>query len=221
MRSFAPFALLVALVAAPPSGSAQGAARTDPFAVLETAGRTYRAATALCADFRQTLTVPLLGEERAGRGRLCTKQPGLFSMRFTEPRGDVLLADGTYLWMYTPSTDARQVLRWRMTQGPRGVDFYREFLDSPRQKYRAEYKGRETVAGRAAHRILLTPMQRAPYRSADIWIDAQGAQLRQVQIREENGSVRTVTLSAVDARTAPPKGAFTFTPPAGTQVISR
>ncbi len=193
----------------------------DAFALLESAGKAYRAANGLCADFRQTLSVPLLGEDRVGSGRLCTRQPGLFSMRYTDPAGDLLLADGTWMWMYTPSSDAKQVLRWRMTQGPRGVDFYKEFLESPRQKYRAAYKGRETVVGESVHHIVLTPVQPAPYRTAEVWIDGDGVQLRQVQIREANGSVRTVTLTAVDARSVPGADAFTFTPPAGAQVITR
>jgi outer membrane lipoprotein-sorting protein len=220
MRTLTSLALSV-LLAAPCSAAAQAAARPDAFAVLESAGKTYRVTSALCADFRQTLSVPLLGQNISGRGRLCSKQPGLFSMRFTEPAGDLYLADGTWLWMYTPSTDKKQVLRWRMAQGPRGVDFYREFLDAPRQKYRADYRGRETIDGKAAHRIQLTPLQAAPYRNADVWIDVTGALLRQVQIREENGSVRTITLAATDARTPPPAAAFTFAPPTGTQVITR
>lgn len=221
VRVFASLALLSALLAHAPSARAQASSRPDAFAVLESAGRTYRSAASLCTDFRQTLAVPLLGDERTGRGRLCTKQPGLFSMRFTEPRGDLLLADGTWMWMYTPSTDVKQVLRWRIAQGPRGVDFYREFLDAPREKYRAEYKARETVGGKATHRLHLTPVRPAPYKDADVWVDVDGARLRQVQLREENGSVRTITLGPTEARSAPPAGVFSFTPPAGTQVITR
>lgn len=213
-------ALLALLTLVPPGGAAQNKA-ADPFALLEAAGKTYRATSALCADFHQTLAVPLLGQERKGSGRLCTKKPAFFSMRFTEPRGDLVLADGTWFWYYTPSTDTRQVLRWRMSQTPRGMDFYQEFLDAPRSRYKAVYKGRETIGGRAVDRIQLTPVAPAPYKDADVWLDAQGSLLRQVQLREENGSVRTVTLGATDTKSAPPAGAFSFTPPAGTQVISR
>lgn len=210
-------ALLLALLA--PVGVA-GQAAPDPFAVIEAAGKAYRATPGMCADFTQRLSIPLLGQDRVGKGKLCTRQPGLFSMRYSDPAGDLLLADGTYMWMYNPSTDVKQVLRWRMAEGPRGVDFHAEFLDAPRRKYRAEYKGRETVAGKAAHRVLLTPLQAAPYRQAEVWIDVAGSVLRQVVIREENGSTRTVTMTAVDAA-APAASAFAFTPPSGAQVITR
>jgi outer membrane lipoprotein-sorting protein len=210
---------LSALLAAPSQTSAQAAARPDAFALLEAAGLDYQKRSAgTCAEFRQALSVPLLGEERVGRGRLCSRPPGFFAMRFTEPAGDLLVADGTWFWVYTPSADAKQVLKWRLHQGPRGVDFYREFLDQPRSKYRAEYKGREDVDGKATHRVAVTPLAAAPYRSAELWVDVSAPTLRQIRIREENGSVRTVTLGASGA---PTDGVFTFTPPAGTQVITR
>jgi outer membrane lipoprotein-sorting protein len=210
---------LLALAAAPTWAAAQASTRPDAFAVIEAAGADYQKRSAgLCSEFRQTLTVPLLGEERNGRGRLCSRTPGFFAMRFAEPAGDLLVADGTWFWMYTPSTDKKQVLKWRLNQGPRGVDFYREFLEQPRQKYRAEYKARETVDGKATHHVVLTPLAAAPYRSADLWFDVTGSALRRIRIQEENGSVRTITLGA---SAAPPQGVFSFSPPAGSQVITR
>ena len=139
----------------PPSGAwAQGSnSAPDPLAVLEEAGRAYHAVPAVCAEFRQTLTVPLLDEDRAGRGRLCSQPPDRFAMRFAEPPGDLVVADGRWLWLYQPSADARQVLRSELVGGPRGIDFYREFLAAPRTKSRAEYRGRATLDGRAARAV--------------------------------------------------------------------
>lgn len=211
-------AILLSFVVAPVSALSQS---IDAFALLESAGRVYQASTGMCADFKQVLSVPLLGEDIKGEGRLCARQPGLFSMRFTEPRGDVLLADGTWFWVYRPSSEPRQVLRSALATGPRGVDFYSEFLDAPRDKYRAEYRGQDTIAGNAMHRISLTPSHPAPYRSAVLWVESAVSLLRKVEITEENGSVRTVTLGAVDV--SPHLGAdtFRFTPPIGARVITR
>jgi outer membrane lipoprotein-sorting protein len=211
-------AILLSFVVAPVSALSQS---IDAFALLESAGRVYRASTGMCADFKQVLSVPLLGEEIKGEGRLCSRQPGLFSMRFTEPRGDVLLADGTWLWVYRPSSEPRQVLRSALATGPRGVDFYSEFLDAPRDKYRAEYRGQDTITGNAVHRIALTPSHPASYRSAVLWIESAVSLLRKVEITEENGSVRTVTLGAVDVSPHLGADAFRFTPPEGAHVITR
>jgi outer membrane lipoprotein carrier protein len=201
--------------------AAKPAQTPDPFGVLEAAGKVYRGSSGICADFQQTLVVPLLGQDVKGRGKLCTRPPGLFSMRFTEPKGDVYLADGTSLWMYRPSADAKQVIKLALASGPRGVDFYSDFLDSPRSKYKAEYRGKPTVDGKAMHQIALTPLQKTSYRSAVLWIGAQDSLLRKVEITEENGSVRTVTLASIVLGPKLAADAFRFTPPAGAQVISR
>jgi outer membrane lipoprotein carrier protein len=217
MRKFAFFVLAVAVLQAPVA--AQTA--PDPFAPLEAASRVYRGAAAVCSDFRQVLSVPLLGEDRTGVGRLCSRQPNKFSMRFTQPAGDLVVADGSWLWVYQPSSDAKQVLRAALATGPRGIDFYAEFLDAPRTKYKAELEARETIDGRSLDHVVLTPLRAAPYRTAELWIDPQGAHVRKVVIREENGTVRTITLSAVQANPTLAADVFSFTPPTGAQVITR
>ena len=211
-------AILLAIVVAPVSAQGQ---TPDAFELLEAAGRVYRASPGMCATFQQVLSVPLLGEDITGEGNLCTQQPGLFSMRFAEPAGDVLVADGKWFWVYRPSSDPRQVLKSELASGPRGVDFYSEFLNAPRDKYRAEYGGIETVAGKSLHRVALTPLHPAPYRSAVLWIESAASLLRKVEITEENGSVRTVTLGAVDGNTPIEAETFRFTPPDGARVITR
>jgi outer membrane lipoprotein-sorting protein len=113
------------------------------------------------------------------------------------------------------------VLRATLATGPRGIDFYAEFLDSPRTKYRAEHRGRETVDGRSMDHVVLTPLQPAPYRTAELWIDPQGAHVRKVVIREENGTVRTIALGAVQVNPTLAGDVFSFAPPTGAQVITR
>ena len=74
---------------------------------------------------------------------------------------------------------------------------------------------------RALDHVVLTPLRAAPYRTAELWIDPQGAQVRKVVIREENGTVRTITLGAVQANPSLGADVFSFTPPTGAQVITR
>jgi outer membrane lipoprotein carrier protein len=185
---------------------------------METAARRYTAAASLCADFVQTLSVPLLNEERSGRGRLCQAQPDRFAMRFTDPVGDAVVVDGTWVWIYYPSMDPRQVLRFPMARAPGGFDFHREFLEDFDTKYDLRLEGSEAVTGRTAYRIRLSPKTAASYQAALVWVEADGV-VRQVRVEEENGSVRTVTLDHVDLNAQPPAGWFTFTPPAGAQIV--
>lgn len=201
----------------PSRGSAQEA---DAYAVLERAAERYAAIRTFCADFHQVLDVPLLGQRREGTGRLCQRRPDLFSMRFTDPPGDLVVVDGENAWVYTPSRDPDQVLKAPASAAGGRLDFHREFLESPRTRYEAEGQGTDTVAGTATRRILLRPREPDRYREAVVWIDGDGF-LRQVEIREENGSVRTVTLTSLQVDPAVPEGTFSFTPPPGTRVVSR
>jgi len=213
-------ALAAGLLCALPS-LAGAQARAGPqaaAALLDKAAKLYGESSSLCAEFTQHLSVPLLREEREGRGRLCQERPNRFAMRFSDPPGDAVVVDGTWVWVYTPSAAPGQVLRFPMAGAPGGFDFHREFLEDWAAKYRVSAEGPEAVGGRPTQRVRLVPRAGATYQAAVVWIDAEGV-LRRIQVEEENGSVRTVTLTSVEIGAAPPAGWFTFTPPPGAQVI--
>jgi outer membrane lipoprotein-sorting protein len=189
-------------------------------AVLYEAGARYEGVETLCADFSQRLEIPLLGDERTGSGRMCQASPNLFAMRFTDPERDLIVVDGESVWVYFPSTDPKQVLRASADHSAGGRDFHREFLVAPESKYDVTYEALEDLAGGRAHRIRMIPKGGAAYRAAVVWIDRTEPILRQVRIEEENGSVRTITLTNVRFDAAPGAGWFRFTPPPGALVIS-
>lgn len=197
---------------------AQDSARA--MAALEQAAERYGGLRVVCADFRQVLTVTLLGERRESRGELCQRQPNLFFMRFTEPMGDEVVADGTHFWVYYASVNPDQVVRLPLDPSRGGLDFYREFLDQPREKYRATMEGEDSVAGRRALRIRLDPLADRGYRSARVWIDPVEHLIRRVEISENNGTVRDITLESV--RLDPPVGRedFSFRIPPGVTVVT-
>ena len=192
----------------------------DPYVVLDEASARFATIQSLCADFRQVLDVRLLQERREGTGRLCQERPGLFSMRFDDPAGDMVVVDGESAWMYTPSRDPNQVIRTKVSAATKRLDLHSEFLESPRERYVAEYEGADTVAGVQTTRILLRPRERTSYREAVVWIGPDNL-LRQVEIREENGSVRTVTLLTNEPGVDVPPATFRFSPPPGARVMER
>lgn len=194
---------------------------SSPLALMEEAGARYRTIDAFCATFRQTLEVPLLGETHESRGTLCQAQPDLFAMRWTEPEGDRIIADGQFFWVYYPSADAGQVLQFSMTMRPGGLDFHREFLEDPGEKYELEYVGEEALGGRRAHVIGAKPLQRSAFTEARLWLDAERSLILQARIGMENGSVRTVTLSDISLNPPEDPARFRFVVPSGAQVIRR
>ena len=211
------FAILGLLLGIP-ALSAQDA---TALALMEDAGARYRAVSGFCATFEQTLAVPILEETTFSKGSLCQESPNLFAMRFSDPEGDLLVADGESFWVYYPSSDPRQVLQFDMEVRPGGVDFHREFLEAPEGKYRLEYLGEETLSGRGTHLISLVPFEPSGFQEARIWLDSQRSLILQVRIGMENGSVRTVTLSDIQLNPPADPHRFRFVPPSGAQVIRR
>lgn len=222
------FAALAALVLAGPASPASAQSTPDALEILRAAEARYEPIDEMCASFEQRLVVPLLDQEVGGRGRLCQRSPNLFSMRFTEPEGDLIVVDGSHLWLYTPSRAPKQVLKAPVgpagaggSAAPGGVlDFQREFLSDPGTKYAATLGDTARIGAETAQAVSLVPKVDQRYRLAVVWIGQASGMIRRVELHEENGSVRTVTLSDIDTKPTIPEGTFSFTPPPGTQVIT-
>jgi outer membrane lipoprotein carrier protein len=194
---------------------------SEALTLMEEAEARYREIPLFCATFDQSLEVPLMGETHVSKGEICQAQPDLFSMRWSDPAGDAVVADGESFWVYYPSADPRQVLQFSMEVRPGGLDFHREFLEEPGRKYRLSYVGEESVTGRPAHVISARPREPAAFTEARLWLDRDRLLILQIRIGMENGSVRTLTLSDIDLDPPPDPGRFRFTPPPGAQVIRR
>ena len=200
------------------SGAPVGAQQGGP-EVLEAAAARYGAASSVCADFVQLRAVPLLRQEVTQTGRLCSADPNLFAMRFTDPAGNVIVSDGASQWIYRPSDNPGQVFRAEVGQDTGGLDFYRELLEDPGAKYEVTCVSTEEISGRPLQRLCLRPRVPARDRPDVIWVDATSSVIRRIHFREENGSERTITLSNIVFDRAPPEGWFVFTPPSGAVII--
>ena len=95
----------------PPSAVAQQSEAPEVRDLLSRAEQVYDGLTSMQAQFDQTIEIALLGRKRTGSGTWYQKGPGRFKMDFTDPAGDVIVADGASLWLYYPSTHPGQVIR--------------------------------------------------------------------------------------------------------------
>ncbi len=213
-------ALLLTLLAVGSGPVAAQDSSSDPAAVMTAAAERYGQIGTVCAQFVQQLNVPLLGSNQESRGTLCQRQPNLFAMDFRQPEGDRIVADGQHFWIYFRSQNPDQVIQLPVDPSRGGMDFYREFLDEPLQKYSMKLEGREPVGGTPTVRIQLTPRMNRGYQGATVWIDPASDLIRKVEIVESNGTVRTLTLSDVRVDPTINDQTFRFTVPAGVQVIS-
>jgi outer membrane lipoprotein carrier protein len=204
-----------------PSPQAPAQAAADARQILERVERTYAGIRSLEADFVQQLRVPLLGSDQQSRGRFYQRQPDRLLMRFSEPAGDVIVADGRHLWMYYPSVDRNQVLRASLAQAGGSIDFQREFIQDANQRYAAVLTGAETVDGRATHVLDLTPRTPSGYRSVRIWVDQQNSLVRRFEVVEQNDSMRRIELRNLRQNVNLDDALFRFTVPQGAQVFDQ
>lgn len=207
--------------AAAPATPEEKASQDRAAEILTQAERAARGIRSLEADFTQTLNVPLLSSNQRSTGKLYQRKPDRFLMRFSDPEGDVIVADGRHFWLYYPSTDRTQVIRTSIAAGGESVDLQQQFLSNPNQRFVATLAGEESVGGRRAHVLTLVPRGASPYKILKVWVDKDDYLVRRFEMTEENNSVRTVEMRNLRTNHALPDNLFTFTPPAGTQVFDQ
>jgi outer membrane lipoprotein carrier protein len=214
----------VLFVATLVGASAASSSAQSPNAVLDRAVRAYKSVKTIRASFTQTITNPLLGQTVNSAGEVVQRRPNHVSVRFTDPAGDRIVADGKWVWFYLPSSTPGQVVRSRITNNGSGSpDLTAQFLGTPASRFEVSALGREKVNGRTAHVISLVPKPGidAPFTKAVIWVDSADALIRQFELTEPSEIVRRVTIQKLTLNPTIPASAFQFKPPSGTKVIEQ
>lgn len=196
-------------------------AKVDANELLARVERTAAGIRTLQADFVQNLRVPLLGTDKVSRGKLYQRKPDRFLMKFSDPAGDVMVADGRHFWLYYPSNDKTQVIRTSIAQGGEQADFQKQFLSNATARFNATLAGEEVVDGRPAWALTLVPKGSSPYKSVRIWVDKADGMVRRFEITEENDSVRRVELRNLVVNQPVSDALFTFSPSPGTHVFDQ
>ena len=211
---------LTAAAATTDVAAAQGV--PDVREILARAEQRYEGLGSLRARFEQTITVPLLDRSRHGTGVWYQKGRGRFKMEFTDPAGDVIVADGAYVWLYYPTTNPGQVIRSTIEASPTGahmVDLQGRIFEDAKTIYDAVYVAEEQVTGRLTHLVRLTPRAASPYRRVQVWVDTESYLVRKFEIVEENETIRTVELSDLEPDVPIPDWTFSFQLPADVDVF--
>lgn len=212
--------VLVMLLCMPASGDAQTdgdqARAPDVQRLLLQAEAAYASLESLQATFEQSVDVPLLEKSRWGTGTWYQKGPGRFLMDFSDPEGDVIVSDGSWVWFYHPSTHPRQVIRSDIDATPAGsgiADLQGRIFSDARDKYDAEYAGAEVIDGRRTHQVVLVPLGVSPYGRIRVWIDADSFLVRRFEIYERNETLRDIRLRDLQPNAAIADTLFRFDPP--------
>ena len=190
-------------------------------AIIDRAAAAYARLNSMRADFRQTLINPLTGSTQTTSGVILRKKPNLLSITFDS--GDRVVADGSTLWAFLPSSVPDQVMRMPYNNSAAGsVDPADQFLKSPRTRFTVTSSGTATIAGRPAHIVTLVPKRaNNQFRSAKIWIDDSDSSIRQFDVESPNGLRRRVVITRFTANPALATSSFRFAPPKGVKVVDQ
>jgi len=141
----------------------------------------------------------------------------------SDPKGDRIVADGRFLWLYTPSTTPGQVLRSRIPEyGSTGPNLIGQFVEHPRDRYTARYVRVDSLPDGVADVVLLVPKAGdQPYSEATIWVSRNDGLVRRLDIIESSGQRRTVILRDIRVNGGVPGRELTFSPPAGVRVVDQ
>ena len=194
----------------------------DP--IIDKAVATYNKTKTSKGTFEQAITNPLTGSTVKAIGEFQQQRdPARVSFRFVQPKGDMIVGDGKWLWVYLPSSTPGQVIKVPMTEGGAGsLDLASRFFDSPKTRFTITDAGTATVAGRATHALVLKPKGSSePFTQAKVWIDNADGTLRQFETVEPSGITRLVTVTAVTPNAPVDAKLFTFKPPKGARIVDQ
>ncbi len=217
-------ALLAAGTWAALAPAAARAQQSPERAAVQHAVDVWQGVHSVRASFEQTVSNALTGSTAHARGEYQQRRPDRLAVRFQDPDGDRIVADGTWLWLYLPSSTPNQVIKRRETaQGSGTVDITGQFLDHPFAKYDIADGGADTVAGRATRLVLLTPKPDGPkdFTRAKVWIDDADGYIRQFEVSQTNGVTRFVRLTSLQVNVPTDDAAFHFVVPKGARVVAR
>ncbi len=197
-------------------------ATQDAMSALTRAETAYHRIETLQAQFSQTISNPMLGDPEESRGTLFLVPPSRFAMRFSEPAGDRIVVDGTWLWAFTPSTVPDQVIRQPIpNRGAASPNLLAQFVDRPLEHYRASYVGEETVNGEVVDVVRLAPRyEDLPFRMAEIAIARSTGLILRLKVRERSGQQRTIVFENLKLGEPIAESELTFAVPDGVRIVT-
>lgn len=215
-RSFIALACLTPIVPAVLCGQS-----TPADQAIDRAVTAYRSVRTVRATFEQSISNALTGSTIPSRGEFEQSRPDKFAFRFADPKGDVILSDGKFVWLYLPSSTPGQVIRAPLTADLEGsIDLIGAFFTNPRVRYAISDAGEATIGGRATRAVDLTPKKNdVGFTKARVWIDSEDGLLRQFEAHETSGITRRVRIVRFEPNAQVSSSAFAFSVPKGVRIV--
>lgn len=197
------------------------AAQSPADAAIDRAVQAYTQIRTARATFEQSLKNTLTRSDLTSRGEFEQARPDKFVFRFTDPKGDMIVSDGKFVWLYLPSSTPGQVVRAPLSADLEGsMDLIGTFFSNPRSRYTIVDGGAATIDGRETRLVTLTPKSSdGSFQRAKVWIDTKDGLLRQFEATEYSGLVRLVRVTSFTPNADVAASTFQFKVPRGVKVV--
>jgi len=171
------------------------------------------------AHFKQEYYIKMHNKRETSEGQVAFEKPGKMSWDYAQSNGNRVVSNGQELKIYQPSIQQMYVqpvaqsqypaaLSFLMGQGELTSSFDLRLLDPASVKF----EGGWVLEG--------TPKDPTPaYQKVLLYVDAATSQVRRVLILDAQGNRNRFDFENPLVNTPVPQGSFTFTPPAGTQIV--
>jgi outer membrane lipoprotein carrier protein len=164
------------------------------------------------ADFVQELRRTEAGTPELAKGTFYVKKPGRFRWDYSQPQ-QLIVCDGDRLWLYDPELEQATVKKVReaLAQTP-------AMILSGESKIADHYtvRGGGVVGG--LEMAILTP-KKSDGDFREVRIGLSGEEIRRLEFVDRLNQRTTVDLSRIERNPTLKDTLFTFTPPAGVDVI--
>lgn len=188
------------------------ASAADLKAMIAAVESRYNSARTMEASFEQAYVAQ--GRRRVERGVLSLRKPGRMRWEYTNPAGKLFIADGKFVWMYSPATGKAERAKLKASGDERAplafllgkLDFSRLFRDF------------ELIqSGGAAVIRALPKSDKVPYTSVEFAVGGQG-EIQRLKVANGDGSLTEYAFTNQRMNGAVDDAKFRFAPPPGVSV---
>ena len=189
----------------------------DPAEIVRKLQTRYESTKAFRADFRQQTTVGAVGQTEEALGTVAFKKPGKMRWDYRSPEAQLIVSDGTTLWIYQPSE--RQVLK---------APFRAAFVSTTPISFLTgvgrigdDFRAEADPRGCADDRIYvrLVPKSTPDLGSLALGVTRATFDIIEAGVTDPVGNTTVLTFASVQRNVDVPDGEFHFELPSGVDVV--
>ena len=191
-----------------------------PSLIAERLQQEYESTSSMVADFKQTARVAMSSRVKHGAGRLVILKPGKIRWDYTSPDQQVLVADGQKVSMYFSQSE--QMIVQTVGQYLDSDVTYSFFAGTGNilKDFNIFPPDREATGNELAIR-LVPKVDHPQVDYLHIWVDATTFLIKRLEIVDQFGSVTDLVFTNIVYNQVIAPEIFSFTPPAGTEIIEQ